>query len=182
MTICGEDSIFNQEFICSYVTWIFRLRQNTKFTFNWRCFGGQQCGYLWTNCGFGCKCSLSLTFILENIECSNLSGANWRPYVLLSRSKYLTSDSNCDCQLLVKIQTVSSESPINQSEIMLGLSFQRPSSVFRDRVQTSSAHALPIIVCIHWKRDIIMCILQNNAYSPICIIVESTHYYTCFTH
>ena len=57
---------------------------------------------------------------------------------------------------------------------MLRLSFQRPSSVFRDRVQTSSA---PIIMRIRWKRDIIMCILQNNAYSPICIIVESTHYY-----
>ena len=54
-----------------------------------------------------------------------------------------------------------------QSEIMLRLSFQRPSSVFRDRVQTSSARALPIIMRIHWKRDIIMCILQNNVYSPM---------------
>ena len=69
-----------------------------------------------------------------------------------------------------------------QSEIMLRLSFQRPSSVFRDIVQTSSACALPIIMCIHQKRDIIMRILQNNVYSPIRIIVESTHYYTCFTH
>ena len=69
-----------------------------------------------------------------------------------------------------------------QSEIILRLSFQRPSSVFRNRVRTSSAHALPIIMRIRRKRDIIMCIVQNNVYSPICIIVESTHYYTCFTH
>ena len=69
----------------------------------------------------------------------------------------------------------------SQSEIMLRLSFQRPSSVFRDRFQTSSACALPIIMRIHQKRDIIMRILQNNAYSPIRIIVERTHY-TCFTH
>ena len=72
--------------------------------------------------------------------------------------------------------------PKIQSEIMLTLSFQQPSSVFRDRVQTSSVRALPIIMHICQKRDIIMCILQNNAYSPICIIIESIHYYTCFTH
>ena len=32
------------------------------------------------------------------------------------------------------------------------------------------------------KRDIIMRILQNNAHSPIHIIIESKHFYTCFTH
>ena len=48
----------------------------------------------------------------------------------------------------------------NQSEIMLRLSFQRPSSVFRDRVQTSSARALPIIMRICRKGDIIMGIHQ----------------------
>ena len=48
-------------------------------------------------------------------------------------------------------------------------------SVFSDRVQCSGTEfRLPV----HMHYPIIMHILQNNAYSPICIIVESTHYYT----
>ena len=58
-----------------------------------------------------------------------------------------------------------------QSEIMLRLSFQWPSSVFRDRVQTSSARALHIIMPIHRKRDIIMCILQNALLLRVHIII-----------
>ena len=54
---------------------------------------------------------------------------------------------------------------------MLRLSFQQPSSEFRDRVQTSSACALPIIMHIHWKRNIIMRIHQYQLLLRVHMIV-----------